>query len=653
MPDGVRLAARIWRPVDSDSEPVPAVLEYVPYRKRFGTASRDEGIHPYLAGHGYAAVRVDLRGSGESDGILRDEYLPQELDDGLEIIDWLANQPWCDTNVGMMGISWGGFNALQIAALRPSHLKAIVTCSSTDDRYADDVHHMGGCLLGDNLSWASVMFAYNTLPPDPVLVGDRWREMWLERLEKNQPWLETWLSHQCRDDYWSHGSVCEDYSAIECPVYTVSGWADGYSNTVFRLIANLDVPRRGLIGPWAHRYPHLGEPGPAIGFLQDLVRWWDQWLKGVDTGIADEPMLRVWMQDSVPPTTSYEHRPGRWVAEQNWPSPRIEMRELGLTEAGELIDGRDTGPGTVEIMSPLTVGLFAGKWCSYASGPDLAHDQRQEDGGALVFESHPLSDAGEILGAPTAELEVEVDRPVAQVAVRLSDVAPDGEATRVTYGLMNLTHRTGSEQPRPLEPGRRYVVSVPMNHVAYAFPAGHRIRLSASTSYWPLAWPPPEPARLTIHVSSSRLIVPFRPPDPADDDLPAFEEPEGSSPASKTVIESEHHNWLVHRDLASDESVLEVFDDRGVYRLDDIDLTVGAAGRERYSSVGGDFGSIRGEARWERTLARGGWQIRTITRTILTSTPDEFHLDADLDAYEGDERIFCRTWHRIIARDCM
>ncbi len=652
MPDGARLAARLWRPTNAAAEPVPAILEYIPYRKRFGTAERDAITHRYLAGHGYACARVDLRGSGESDGVLTDEYLPQELNDGLEVIDWIASQPWCDGNVGMMGLSWGGFNALQIAALRPPALRAVVTCSSTDNRFSDDVHHMGGCLLGDNLSWASVMFAYNTLPPDPELVGDRWRRMWLDRLEGSGLWLDTWLGHQRRDDYWAYGSVCEDYSAITCPVYAVSGWADGYSNTVFRLLAHLDVPRRGLIGPWGHQYPHLGKPGPAIGFLQDLLRWWDQWLKGVDTGITDEPMLRVWMLDSVPPTTSYEHRPGRWVAERSWPSTRIETRSLEFTGRGGLSNGDSAGrPAALHITSPLTVGLFAGKWCSYASGPDLAHDQRQEDGGALVFESDPLTRFTEILGAPVVELEVDSNRPVAQVAVRLCDVAPDGKATRVTYGLLNLTHRDGSMRPEPLEPGRRYSVTVPLNHVAQVFPAGHRLRVSISTSYWPLAWPPPEPVTLTVHTAGSRLLLPYRPPDPADADLPALPEPEGARPISRTLLQPEHHNWLVHRDLATDRSTLEVIDDRGVVRLDDIDLVVGAAARERYSSVADDFGSARGETTWERTLSRGGWSIRTLTRTVLTSTAEAFHIEAELDAYEGDRRVFCRMWHRTVPRD--
>ncbi|MCF8038905.1 MAG: CocE/NonD family hydrolase, partial [Desulfohalobiaceae bacterium] len=321
MSDGCRLAARIWMPEDAGADPVPAILEYIPYRKNDLTAERDIPHHTYLAGHGYACVRVDLRGSGESDGVLKGEYLQQELDDGLEVLAWIAGQPWCTGRVGMIGISWGGFNGLQIAALQPPELFAVISICSTDDRYADDIHHMGGCLLGDNLSWASTMFSHNSCAPDPAVVGPRWRKMWMQRLEGSGLWLAKWLRHQRRDENWKHGSVCEDYRAIHCPVMAVSGWADGYTNAVFRLLANLKVPRKGLIGPWSHLYPHLGRPGPAIGFLQEELRWWDLWLKDRETGIMDEPMLRAWMQDSVPPTTSYEHRPGRWICEFEWPSP--------------------------------------------------------------------------------------------------------------------------------------------------------------------------------------------------------------------------------------------------------------------------------------------------------------------------------------------
>jgi putative CocE/NonD family hydrolase len=439
MADGARLAARIWLPEDAATRPVPAILEYIPYRKRDGVRLRDETIHPYFAGHGYACVRVDLRGSGDSDGVLTDEYLPQELDDGVQVIHWIASQEWCSGRVGMIGISWGGFNGLQIAALQPPALAAVISVCSTDDRYADDVHYMGGCLLGDNLSWAATMFSYNSLPPDPEVVGERWRDMWHQRLEGSGHWLVPWLTHQHRGAYWRHGSICEDFSRVLVPVMAVSGWSDGYSNAVFRLLRQLPGPRMGLVGPWSHNYPHLGAPGPAIGFLQESLRWWDRWLKGVDSGITAEPMLRAWMLDSMPPSTFYHQRHGRWISEPQWPSPNIRNRVLHFGRY-RLLAERDPESHALSVQSPLSVGLFAGKWCSYSATPDLPHDQREEDGGALLFTSDPLTEPIEMLGSAVAELALRADRPVAMVAVRLSDVQPDDKATRVTYGLLNLTH---------------------------------------------------------------------------------------------------------------------------------------------------------------------------------------------------------------------
>ncbi|AHE98936.1 CocE/NonD family hydrolase [Thioalkalivibrio paradoxus] len=653
MSDGVRLAARIWHPADAPKHPVPAILEYIPYRRRDSTRMRDDGIHRYFAGHGYACVRVDLRGSGDSEGVLQDEYLQQELDDGVEVIRWISEQPWCSGGVGMIGISWGGFNGLQIAAMRPPALKAVVSVCSTDDRYADDVHHMGGCLLGDNLSWASTMFAYNSLPPDPEIVGPQWRDLWFQRLEGSGFWLEQWLRHQRRDDYWRHGSICEDWSAVQCPVMAVSGWADGYSNAVFRLLANLQVPRLGLVGPWSHKYPHQGVPGPAIGFLQECLRWWDRWLKGRETGIMNEPMLRAWMQDSVPPTTYYDERPGWWVGEPGWPSPQVHREFFTLAWPGTLEpESEAVTERVMTLRSPLSVGLFAGKWCSYAATPDLPHDQREEDGGAMVFTSAPLDEPLEILGAAKLDLQLTVDRPVAMVAARLSDVASDDKATRVTYGLLNLTHRDSSESPAPLEPGRVYRVRIKFNDVAQRFPAGHRLRLSLSTSYWPLAWPAPQPVCLRVTTGASRLLLPVRPPRDAEDAAIVFPEPEGA-PASTPVrqLTPQAHHWRVTRDLAEDRSTLEVVNDQGTVLLEALGLQMQRKALEWYSYEGDDVNSTRGETLWERGFRRGDWSVRTVTRTVLTSTPTEFLLHAQLDAYEGERRVYSRNWDVRIPRD--
>ncbi|MGW2472535.1 CocE/NonD family hydrolase [Streptomyces sp. NPDC001665] len=655
MSDGVRLSARIWRPVTSDRQPVPAILEAVPYRKNDLTSTRDAIHHPYIAGHGYACVRVDLRGTGESEGVLLDEYLEREQCDAEEVLAWLAEQPWCDGRTGMMGISWGGFAALQVAARRPPSLGAIVIASFTDDRYADDMHYVGGAMLSDNLAEAGTMFAYATCPPDPEAVGDRWRDMWHERLDAARPWVLEWLRHQERDDYWRHASLSEDYGALQCPVLASSGWADGYSNAVTRLLGRVDVPRKGLIGPWSHKLPHLGEPGPAIGYLQEVVRWWDHWLKGVENGVMDGPMIRAWMQESVPPSTSYQERPGRWVGEPSWPSPQIEEVPYVLRDRGIVRGDEAPATGAQErvhtVQSPLSVGQFAGKWASYNAPPDLPYDQREEDGGSLVFETAPLPERVEILGAPAVDLLVSSSRETGQVAVRLSDVAPDGRATRVTYGVLNLAHRSGADRPEPLEPGEAYPVRVPLNGVAQVFPAGHRIRLSLSTSYWPLVWPAAAPSCLSVHESGSRLTLPVRPAEMPDGmpEVP-FGEPEGCAPPEVTQLTEPEQAWTVTRNLVDYYSALDIVKDRGIQRFEENGIEVGLRACERYTSVADDFGSVSGESAWTMRFRRTGWDVRVETRTLLTSDDSAFHVDATLDGYEDGRRVFSRTWNESVPR---
>jgi hypothetical protein len=652
MPDGCRLAARIWMPADAPAVPVPAILEYIPYRKNDLTAVRDTSMHPYVAGHGYAVVRLDLRGAGESEGLLLDEYLPQELDDGCEAIRWIAGQPWCDGNVGMVGISWGGFNALQVAALQPPALKAVITLCSTDDRYEDDVHYMGGCLLLEQLSWASVMFGRNTLPPDPRHVGDRWRPMWHERLKHSGLWLKDWLLHQRRDEYWKHGSVCEDWRSIRVPVYAVSGWADGYCRSVFRLMENLAVPRKGLIGPWAHKYPHIGEPGPAIGFLQEAVRWWDHWLKGRDTGIMDEPMLRLYMQHGAEPAPWYAQRDGHWVAEPSWPSPNVSLIGYRLGADGRLGAGDDALPAAaVSHRSPLTVGMMAGRWCSYAKPGDQPADQRCEDAGSLCFETAPLDVAVEIAGDARLTLDLSVDRPLAQVAARLVDVDADGAATRVTYGVLNLSHRNGHETPEPLEPGRRYRVTVPFKPVATRFETGHRIRLALSTSYFPMIWPAPEAVTMIVDTGGCVLDLPVRKASAADGGLAPFAPPQASPPLRCTQLRPPDAHCRVVHELGSNAVEMQVGDGAGTFRIDDWDLTVHNQGFETFRIENDDPTRVSGEVVWEHALSRDDWSIRTVTRTRLAADTTHFQIEARLQAFEGESLAHESNWSERIQRD--
>ena len=649
LPDGTKLAAKVWRP-EGDT-PVPVILEYLPYRKRDGTRGRDQAMHMYLAGHGYACVRLDIRGTGDSEGLIDDEYTVQEQLDGVAAIEWLAAQDWCDGSVSMIGISWGGFNGLQIAARRPAALKTVISVGSTDDRYATDIHWVGGCLSKDNFDWSQTMFSSNDMPPDPEIVGPAWRTMWQARMEHNRPWALDWFKHQRRDDYWKQGSVCEDFSKITVPVYAVSGWADNYSETVPRLLAGLSGPRLGLVGPWAHSYPFDVAVQPAIGWLQEVLRWLDHWHKSADTGIMDEPMYRVWMQEGVPPQTCYLERPGRWVAEDEWPSPRIRWQNHYLAPHGQLT-GEATAPTAVAVCSPLWVGLTAGEVGRYGEDADWPTDQREDDGGSLVFMSAPLTERTEILGAPQLRLRVSADKPQALVAVRLNDVAPDGRSTRVTVGLLNLTHRDSHEHATALVPGQDYDVTVDLDDIAHAFAAGHRIAVSISTTYYPIAWPSPELATITVTTGASWLELPVRPVRSEDAALRQFEPPVAAPNSPKIMhIPEGQAKRSVRRDLLS--GLMTVDFPRWTYAVEfpDIDQTIHSAGLCRHEITDGDPLSARCYTEYSVEHIRPDAVIRHHSTGTLTCDATHFRLQAELTIHEGAAQVFHRIWDERIARD--
>jgi putative CocE/NonD family hydrolase len=654
LPDGARLAARLWLPESASETPVPAIFEYIPYRKGDLYAVADSTRHPYFAGHGYACVRVDIRGSGDSDGVLRDEYHPQEQEDAVAVISWIAEQPWCSGDVGMIGRSWGGFNSLQVAARRPPQLKAIITICSTDDRYADDVHYIGGCVLSANmLSWASMMLAFNARPPNPW-TAPNWRQIWHERLTTSEPLIEAWLTHQRRDDYWKHGSVCEDYAAIECPVYAVGGWVDGYPSAVLRLAEHLRVPRKALVGPWSHDWPQDGVPGPAIGFLQEALRWWDYWLNGIDTKIMDEPMLRVWMQDAVEPRPHYEVRPGRWVSEASWPSSRIGNRKFYCANYDDLLDAETGTRAELTIRGLDHTGVDAGEWCAWGGwgGHDnLPPDQRGDDGRSLCFTSSPLTDELEILGFPTAALRVRADRPNALIVARLCDVHPSGASTLVTRGVLNLTHRNGHEQPEPLVPGRDYDVEVRMRAIGYIVPGGHRLRLALSPTYWPWCWPSPESVNLVVSTAGSRLEIPVRRPSDGDEALPAFAPPEIAEPLPVEILRPGGGRH-VRRDVGSGRTEIVVsIDQLWDRRFPMLGLETIESGSDTYSIVDGD--PLSATVVCERTVgaSRDRWSTVIKTESRMSATATAFRVECALRAWEGDVEAVARSWSFLIPRD--
>jgi hypothetical protein len=647
LSDGAKLAARMWIPEDAETNPVPAILEYIPYRKRDGTIVRDALTHPYFAGHGYAAIRVDMRGNGDSEGLMEDEYTKQEQDDALEVIAWIARQSWCTGKVGMMGISWGGFNALQVAARKPPALKAIITLCSTDDRYEDDIHYKGGCLINENLGWAATMLAYSSRPPDPKIVGNKWRKMWLARLA-NEPFLIIpWLRHPHRDAYWKHGSVCEDFAAIDAPALIVGGWNDAYSNAIPRLMKGLRTARKAIIGPWAHKYPHFAVPEPRIGFLQEALRWWDQWLKGEATGVTRDPDYRVYIMEAQKPDPSITYWPGRWVAESFWGFGNIETKKWYLTEKG--IAGGEGAEKPLAISSNQTTGLDGGEYCIIWLGPEFPGDQARDDAQSITFDSPPLITDMDIVGQPAIEIDFSVDKPVAFVAVRLNDVWPTGQVSRITYHLQNLCMRESREKPSALVPGQRYRMKIKLDDIAWRVPKGHKLRVAISTNYFPMMWPAPEPVTLTVYAGKSQVHLPVRKQIPNEVQL-SWPPAESAEPARLKEIDKPWHKRESKIDPETGAVAINIVDDFGRYEIEPHGLITWSVGRENYVIKPDDPLSAKMETHWTEEHKRGNWGTRTETYTRLTATKTHWRIWGRLEAYEGKKKVFEKEWNEEIER---
>ena len=639
LSDGCRLSARVWMPEDAGSDPVPVILEYLPYRKRDGTCARDALTHPWFAKRGYACLRVDMRGNGDSEGLMEDEYSPQELSDACEVIAWAAAQPWCNGNVGMMGISWGGFNSLQVAALQPPALKAIITLCSTVDRYADDIHYKGGCLLNENLGWGATMWAYSSRAPDPMLRED-WRDLWMQRLE-NEPFLPAvWLRHQNRDAYWQHGSVCEDYSKIKAKTLAIGGWGDSYKNAVPQLVEALPGAK-GIVGPWVHKYPHFAVPAPRIGFLQEAERWWARWLKDERTGVENDPDYTVYLMDGVRPATWYLERAGNWITPEAR-NDRIKALHLNGTSLADL-------PGSVLalIASPQQTGSDAGEYCAIWLGPEMPGDQRADDALSATWDTAPLTEDLALSGAPKLTLRLTSDKPFAQVAVRLNHVHPDGASTRITYGVLNLSHRNGFHVPDPMPVGEEVEIEVPLDHIAYRVPAGHRLRVAVSNAYWPLIWPMPEAGTLTV--SGGSVDLPHV--DLPLGDQRVFPDPDAEEPWAIEEIHKGENSRRVITDMKTGEISLEIVDDFGVRRDLVHGLISGSVARELWTIHPDDPLSARGQTHWTEMMERDGIVLRTETFTEMSSDANNFYLAGRIEAYEGEELFYSKDVSETVPRD--
>lgn len=509
MPDGVQLAARLWLPKGARSAPVPALLEYIPYRKADMVRARDERNHPFFAAHGYACLRVDMRGSGDSEGHMPDMYSEHELSDARHVIEWIAAQSWCDGKVGMFGTSWGGTASLQANIEAPDALKAVIAVCATHDRYEDDIHHMGGCLLTDTFEWGATLPAILGSPPTPN-VGPHWKDLWKERLKRLTFPVEAWVRHEARGEYWRHGSVIHQADRLSRPILAIGGWSDRYSNSVISLLSARPDLVWGVVGPWGHHYPDQGHPGPAMGFQQLSLEWWDHWLRP-GAKKPNWPRLRTWLREFDPPVDAIDARNGGWI-EADAPERCAEPKILYLDDKQLSATNSDVNGGW-NLPTNLSVGLAAGDTGYFGRFGGLPLDQGSDDELSQVFDSEPLEQDVVLIGGAIARLQIGTQAQPRQVALRLNDVAPDGQSARVVMAVRNLALNENLDAPiAPLPNIQEVDVSFPTT--AYRFRKGHRIRLALATSAWPLVWPSSEMGGVELKHGS--LVLPLHRGQPKD-----------------------------------------------------------------------------------------------------------------------------------------
>ena len=641
LSDGVRLSARIWLPSDCvDNEArVPAILEYIPYRKRDMVRARDERNHPFFASHGYACIRVDMRGSGDSEGHFSDMYSDAELADVHEVIDWIASQSWCDGAIGMMGTSWGGTSALQ-ACSSTSRLTAVIAVCATNNRFEDDIHHMGGCLLTDTLEWGASLPAIIALPPAPSTSPADWRDRWLERLQNLESPLEHWIEHEMRDDYWCKGSVSDQPGSLRCPVLAIGGWSDRYSNTVMNLVADNPENCWGIVGPWGHHYPDVGRPGPALDFQQQALRWWDRWLKHRANGVEDEPRLRAWCSEFQPPADDWALRNGRWIAEPVWPSDRLSEQSIEFLSTGQV--SMPDGPAP---------GRMSGDTGYFGRPGGLPLEQTADDDASLVLDGAELAESLEMLGRPRLSVTLTAKSAGGQLIARLVDVAPDGSASRVGYVVNNLALAEDYRSRTESGPGEPRRLELVFPNAAYRFAAGHRIRLSLSSSYWPQIWPAPEAAGLQVDLDDIELRLPGR--APIDD---------GSAGASliqkqMTSIEPDGAaTALIMRFCEVDDSSNSIrqgwISPMKSVEFDAAGIRFGAETRAEHYLDFSDPASARSSFEHRLRSELEGVRAEVVGRVTLTSDSAHYFPAVSIQVFEDGEEIFSRDWSSEIPRRC-
>jgi hypothetical protein len=647
MRDGVELAVKIIRPAAEGR--FPAVMSYDAYRTL--RRSREQWIYAnealggaptpaagsdpreyydYFAERGYAMVAFDARGTGDSGGYTTGMYSDAERQDGYDMVEWIAAQAWCNGSVGMWGISYGGVDTWQVAMIHPPHLKAIIVRSGTDDVYTDWAYP-GGVPRGFWMygAYLPAHLAQNFAPPDSEFTGEKWAEIWEEHLQHNSPTSLEYLNHQLDGPYWRARSLRPDYDRIKCAVFVIGGWSDWYGTAELRAFAQLKVPKRALIGPWAHFWPENALPGPRIDARGEYLKWFDQWLRQVNTGIMNEPPVTIFVTQYQPPAPLYIEAKGSWRYENEWPPTRTHYTPVYLQAEGKLSSKPDQGAidqhddyrynPAVGVMNGIYAGGQAWPWA-------MPLDQRLDEAYSLTYTTPPLETDTEVTGQPVADIYVSSSAEVAYFAVKVCDVAPDGTSKKVTDGGLNATHRLSHAHPQLLKPGEVYELKIDLEYLAYVFPAGHRIRVDITSADFQNAWPVSKAALNSVHRNSkfpSRVILPIVPEQNPRLPSPCLT----PSPNPLPTLEAVHKpNHRVSYDLINQRT------------------TVSTGDGSTFTVSSNNPAEAVASATQEYDFNEHGQVIKVRVHEITTSDAETFHHLVEVDVTLDDKPYFHKSW---------
>jgi hypothetical protein len=645
MPDGVKLAATLYVPrAHRRGERFAAVLEYLPYRK--DEQHTHTPVHEYFARRGFVSAQVDIRGTGRSEGqLIPREYSETEQRDGEAVIAWLASQPWANGSVGMFGISWGGFNSLQMAMRNPPALKAIIAIDATDALFREDVHFIDGMMHVDEYEMNVDMLMSMSRAPDFPTDEKSLRE----RFDAT-PWILGYKAEPRNGAFWD--APVKGLERIRIPVYLIGGMLDGYRDAVPRMVEHLKSPVRALLGPWNHSEPHDAVPGPASEWRDLAVEWWGQWLRGEHTVAMQRPALSVYVNHAYPPDASLTEIPGEWRAEAGWPPAGARTETFYLGARHEL--SRVPGFAARHQLAYRPAAI------QEAGGPDfwfgdLWGDQRSVDAYSLQYDSEPLTDALTLLGRPRVCITVSASAPTAHWFARLSDVAPDGTSTLVAGAGLAGAQRDSDRAPTPLEPGRDYPLCIDLHLNSWVFPPGHRLHVAVSNALWPMIWPTPYPMTTTLAVGEatrSRLELPVV-PDRGAFPPPVFAPPEGAADAPREASLNVSSNvpglkWTVSRDPAAGTAEVEW---RGgsssdfAWGHEDVTEKMVFTADDRHP----ERSAVHGEA--ETLVTLPGRVLRWRGILDVTSDLEQFHVRYRRELYENGALTRARDWSRDVARD--